>query len=40
MAWLTKKNIALVLSVLLNILGSTGVIPPLDGGSDCPGALP
>lgn len=32
-----KKTIALVLSVLLNVLGGTGVVPPVTGGpAPCP----
>jgi hypothetical protein len=30
------KTILLTLSMLLNVLGGTGTIPPVVGGAECP----
>lgn len=37
---LNKTTIALILSVLLNLLGGTGTIEPVVGGPECPAAAP
>lgn len=37
---LDLKTIALVLSVVLNALGGSGVIPPVTGAPEAPAACP
>ena len=35
---LDKKTVALIVSLILNLLGGAGIIPPV-AGDDCPPAL-